>query len=78
MTPEQKQALITAINECDTMILQADIDNTAERAERVAGTDAGRLARYQRRRTALVKHRDGLEKLYVAIHGSNPWANVPY
>lgn len=78
MTPEQRATLSTAINECDRMILQADIDNDAERAERVAGTDAGRLARYKRRRTDLVKHREGLEKLYVAIHGSNPWANVPY
>lgn len=78
MTEEQKAALVVAINECDKMILQADIDNAAERSERTPLSDTGRLARYRNRRTDLVKHRKGLEKLYVAIHGSNPWANVPY
>jgi len=73
---EQKGALYATINECDAMILQAGIDNDAERADH--RNDARRLVRHCARCAILVKHREQLEKLYVSLYNENPWANVPY
>lgn len=75
---DQKATLYAAINDCDTMILQADVDNDSERRVSGYAGDAGRLARYNRRRMALVKHRERLTSLYTSLYNENPWANVPY
>ena len=63
---QQRAALAAAINDCDRMILQADIDNDAERADH--RNDPRRLARYQRRRTDLLDHAKKLENLYNSLY----------
>jgi len=66
----QKQALFQAINECDTMILQADIDNDAESFDH--RQTAMQLSRHKRRRNALAKHRELLENLYKSLYNETP------
>jgi len=65
-----------AINNCSMLILQADIDNAAERIDH--RQDVRRLMRYRQRRTDLVRHREQLENLYASLYNEKPWANVPY
>lgn len=58
------------------MLLQADFDNTVERSRNPH--DPGRLGRYKARRKALLEHRRGLEALYVAVFGENPWEEIAF
>lgn len=71
MTPtEQKSALFAAINQCDTMILQADIEHANERVD--PAQYVRKMTQHKNRRTALVKHREQLENLYVSLYNEKP------
>ena len=80
MTPEeQKAALYAAVNHCDSMILQAETDDSRERREaRGYSADANRVARYAARRASILIQRRSLESLYESLYGENPWSDVAF
>lgn len=76
MPAQQREALYAAVNDCDRMLLQCQVDNDHERSDH--HKDERRLARYERRRDALVAHRNALQQVFIALYGDDPWANIPY
>jgi hypothetical protein len=69
-------ALAARVNEIDSMIVQADVDNDKERADH--HHDLRRLERYKARRRGLITVRDRLRRLYVEITNKDPWEGVPF
>ena len=76
---QQKAALFAAVNSCDAMLVQAELDDSRERCEARGYTgDAARVSRYAARRSALVAQRNQLEALYESLYGENPWSDVAF